>query len=183
MERSGINYSKLLYKSGDNKYFHFTRFGPLSSFYLKLTNGDICINAAKLSIKEFKIEINRLEKKKTKKEPYKKNKDVLKNANALYKGLNIIVDAFEKQIFEYGDHSRIDVNYDSDTCKLTDKELQMFKKIFKYDNPNELRIALIDVDEKKYEFKNDLKITQNVLNEQIDKIKTGVMCTKFIKCC
>ena len=41
----------------------------------------------------------------------------------------------------------------------------MFKKIFKYDNPNELRNALIDADEKKYyELKNDLKITQNILN-------------------
>ena len=93
------------------------------------------------------------------------------------------MDAFEKQIFEYRGCPKIDVDYDLDAYNLTDKELQMFKKIFKYDNPNELRIALIDVDEKKYEFKNDLKITQNVLNEQIDKIKTGVMCTKFIKCC
>ena len=74
MERSGINYSKLLYKSGGNKYFDFTRFGPLSSFQLKLINGDISINAAKLSIKEFKTEINKLEKKKTKKQPYKKTK-------------------------------------------------------------------------------------------------------------
>ena len=54
MERSEINYSKLLCKSDDNKYFDFTRFGPLSSFYLKLINGDISINAAKLSIKNLK---------------------------------------------------------------------------------------------------------------------------------
>ena len=66
----------------------------------------------------------------------------------MYNGLNIIVDAFEKQIFEYGGRSRIDVDYDSDTYKLTDKELQMLKKVFKYDNPNELRNALIDTDEK-----------------------------------
>ena len=43
MERSEINYSKLLYKSGDNKYFDFTRFGPLSSFYLKLTKMEILV--------------------------------------------------------------------------------------------------------------------------------------------
>ena len=50
----------------------------------------------------------------------------------------------------------------------------MFKKCFKYDNPNELRDALIDADEKKYYvLKNDIKIKQNVLNEQI-KIKIGV---------
>ena len=45
----------------------------------------------------------------------------------MYNGLNIIVDAFEKQIFEYGARSRIDVDYDSDAYGLTDKELQMFK--------------------------------------------------------
>ena len=44
----------------------------------------------------------------------------------------------------------------------------MFKKFFKYDNPSELRDALMDVDEKEYyEHKNDIKIKQNVLNEQI----------------
>ena len=44
----------------------------------------------------------------------------------------------------------------------------MFKKIFKYDNPSELRDALMDADEKEYyEHKNDIKISHNVLNEQI----------------
>ena len=66
----------------------------------------------------------------------------------MYNGLNIIVDAFEKQIFQCEGHSRIDVDYDSDAYKLTNKELQMFKKFFKYGNPNELRNALIDADEK-----------------------------------
>ena len=60
------------------------------------------------------------------------------------------MDAFEKQIFKHGGRSRINVDYDSDTYKLRDKELQKFKKNFKYDNPNELRTALIDADEKKY---------------------------------
>ena len=38
MERSETNYSKLVYKSDDNKYFDFgfTRFGPLSSFLFKV---------------------------------------------------------------------------------------------------------------------------------------------------
>ena len=46
----------------------------------------------------------------------------------------------------------IDVDYEksSDTYDLNDKELQMFKKLFKYNNPNELKDALIDADEKKY---------------------------------
>ena len=168
MERTEIDYSKLVYKSGDNKYFNFTKFGPLSSFYLKLMNGDIGIDAVKLNMEEFKKEIDRLEKKRAKKKALQKNKeDVLKKANALYNGLNIIVDAFEKGIFEQEGRARIDVYYDLDAYDLIDKELQMFKKILKYDSPNELRNALIDVDEKKYyELKNDIKITQNVLKEE-----------------
>ena len=38
IERSEIDYSKLLYKLGDNKYYSFNKFGRLSSFYLKLMN-------------------------------------------------------------------------------------------------------------------------------------------------
>ena len=74
MEGSKIDYSKLVYKSGDNEYFDFTRFRLLSSFYLKLINGDISINIVKLNMKEFKNEICRLEKKKTRKQQYKKKK-------------------------------------------------------------------------------------------------------------
>ena len=44
MEGRKINYSKLVYMSGDNEYFDPTRFGPLSSFYLKLINANIGIN-------------------------------------------------------------------------------------------------------------------------------------------
>ena len=65
------------------------------------------------------------------------------------------------------------INWPTENCKC-------LKKFFKYDNPNELRNALLDANEEKYyELKNDIKITQNVLNEQIDKIKTGVIHTKL----
>ena len=63
MEGNKFDYSRLVYKSSDKKYFDLT----LSSFYLKLINGNIDINVVKLNMKEFKKEINRLEKKKTKK--------------------------------------------------------------------------------------------------------------------
>ena len=53
----------------------------------------------------------------------------------------------------------------------------MSRKFFKYNNPNKLRAALIDVDEKKYELKNNLKLHK--MNEQIDKIKTGVIHTRL----
>ena len=62
----------MLYNSDDNKYFDFTRFGPLSSFYLKLINGNISINAAKLSIKELKNEIDSLKKENKKRVLQKK---------------------------------------------------------------------------------------------------------------
>ena len=96
MEGSQIDYSKLVYRSGDNEYFDFTRFGPLSSFYLKLINGSTGINVAKLKLKELKNDINSLKRKKAKNQLYKTNKkDALENAEALYNGLNTIVDAFE----------------------------------------------------------------------------------------
>ena len=76
MEGSKIDYSKLLYKSVDNEYFDFTRFGPLSSFHLRLITGDIGINVAKLSIKEFENKTERLEKRKQENSSTKKIKMV-----------------------------------------------------------------------------------------------------------
>ena len=67
MEGSKIDYSKLVYRSGDNEYFDFTRFGPLSSFYLKLINATIGINVAKLNMKDFKNETDRLKRTEAKK--------------------------------------------------------------------------------------------------------------------
>ena len=59
------------------------------------------------------------------------------------------------------------------------KNCECLKNVFKYDNPNELRDALIDADEKKYyELKNDIKITQNVLKEQTET-KAGVKRTRL----
>ena len=75
MEGSKIDYSKLVYKSGDNECFDFTKFGPLFSFYIKLINGSIGINTAKLKLKEFKSEIDSLKRKKAKKQLYKENKN------------------------------------------------------------------------------------------------------------
>ena len=47
MEVSKINYSKLVYRTGGNVYFDFARSGTLSSFYLKLINGNIGNSVAK----------------------------------------------------------------------------------------------------------------------------------------
>ena len=66
MEGSKTDYSKLVYRSDDDEYFNFTRFGLLSSFYLKLINGNIGISAAKLNMEEFRDEIKRLDNKKAK---------------------------------------------------------------------------------------------------------------------
>ena len=75
MERSEINYSKLLYKSGDNKYLTLIDLDRFS-FYFKLINGDISINAIKLSIKEFENEIDSLKNESKKKAVQKKIKEI-----------------------------------------------------------------------------------------------------------
>ena len=74
MEGSKTDYSKLVYRSGDDIYFDFTKYEPLPSFYFKLISGDIGINVVKLSMKEFKNEINRLKKRKQKNSRTKKMK-------------------------------------------------------------------------------------------------------------
>ena len=142
---------------------------------MKLVSGYIGINVLKLRLREFQGEINRLMNKKTKKEPCKRNKkDVLKNTEALYDGIKIIEVAFVRQVFSYGGRSKIDVDYDLETYGLTKREFEIFKNLFSYDNPNELWNALMDTDKEKYaELLNDLKIKQNLLDEQIN-IKTDI---------
>ena len=51
---------------------------------------------------------------------------------------------------KYGGLPRIDINYDSETYGLTDKEMQMFRKLFSYGNPNKLWNILMDANEEKY---------------------------------
>ena len=60
MESSKTDCSRLIYKSGDIQYFDFNRFGPLSSVYLKLLNGDIRINVSKLRLQELQDGIDKL---------------------------------------------------------------------------------------------------------------------------
>ena len=60
MESSKTDCSRLIYKSGDIQYFDFNRFGPLSSVYLQLVNGDIRINVSKLRLQELQDEIDKL---------------------------------------------------------------------------------------------------------------------------
>ena len=136
---------------------------------------DIGINVLKLRLQVFQGKKDNLINKKMKKEPYKRNKkDVLENANALYDGVKIIIDGFERGVFEYGGRPGIDVDYDFETYGLTKKELQMFKFFFNYTNLNGLWNELMYTDWEKYvELLNDLKIKQRVLNEEIDT-KTGI---------
>ena len=81
----------------------------------------------------------------------------------MYNGLNIIVDAFENQIFDSKYCPEIDVDNDlrddqesnlhaaSDygSYGLSDKELQMFEKIFGYQNSEESRQTLIEAADEK----------------------------------
>ena len=72
IERSKIHYSRLVNKSGDNKYVEFVRFGPLYSFFSKLINVDIGIDVINLNIEEFENKIDTLKDTKTKKIPTNK---------------------------------------------------------------------------------------------------------------
>ena len=95
---------------------------------------------------------------------------MLKNADALNDALNIIIEAFENRIIESEYHPDLVVgndlsnNRESDLLPasdsnnyeshgFTDRELQMFSKYFSYKNPKELRQALIEATDEKY---NDL---------------------------
>ena len=62
---------------------------------------------------------------------------------------------------------------------MTEKELQMFKQIFSYKNPEELKLTLIETIDAKYNhiFK-DLNITLTVLKNQINT-KIGVSRTRL----
>ena len=134
MEVSKIDYSELVYRSGNNECIDFTRFGLLSSVYWKLVNG----NVVKLKLKEFKNEIDSLKRKTAKKQSYKINKkDTLENAEALYNGLNIIVDTCENRIFESKYRPEFDVDNDAtpdsntyESHHLTKKKFKCLEKIF-----------------------------------------------------
>ena len=81
-----------------------------------------------------------LKRKKAKKQSYKANRtDVLENAETLYNGRHIIVDAFENQIFDSKYRPEIYLDFDlrpaSNTHEshyLTKKEFEMFRKLFSY---------------------------------------------------
>ena len=109
-------------------------------------------------MKEFNNKIDSIKRKNAKKQLHKTNKkDVSENTEALYNGLNIIVDAFQNQIFEIKHCPEIDVDIDTtldsntyESHGLTKKELQMFKKRFNYKNSEELRQTLIETTDEKY---------------------------------
>ena len=58
MESSKTDNSKLVYRSGDNKYIDFARFA-------RLMNNRIGINLARLNMKEFKYQIDKKNAKTT----------------------------------------------------------------------------------------------------------------------
>ena len=115
--------------------------------------------------------------------------ELLGNTKKFYKGREIIIEVFKNWILLlikedfHNDSQRPDSPATSDSGideshDLTDKELQMFKKLFSYKNPEELEEALIgaDTEKKNNELLNDLNIKQNVLCDQI-KTNIGVSRT------
>ena len=101
MEASKIDFLKLAYRSANKKYFNFNEFVPLSSDYLKL---------------EFEEQINKLRVKKARTKPYKTNRNVvIENAEALYNGVKIVMDAFENLTFLTRYHPNVDISSDSES--------------------------------------------------------------------
>ena len=68
---------------------------------------------------------------------------------------------------------------DNESHGLTDEELQIFRNIYNNKNPKELRQALIETPDEKYnELLKDLNITLTVLKNQINT-KTGISRTRL----
>ena len=96
------------------------------------------------------------------------------------------MDAFENRIFASKYRPEIDVNIDptsdSNTYEshgLTDKELQMFGKLFSSKSPIKLRQTLIETTVENYnQLLKDLNIKLTVLKDQINT-KTGVSRTRL----
>ena len=62
---------------------------------------------------------------------------------------------------------------------MTDEELQIFRNIYNNKNPKELRQALIETPDEKYnELLKDLNITLTVLKNQINT-KTSISCARL----
>ena len=134
---------------------------------------------------EFDAVLNALSRQSSRDKKYIKAKiELLGNTKKFYKGREIIIEGFKNWILLlikedfHNDSQRPDSPATSDSGideshDLTDKELQMFKKLFSYKNPEELEEALIGADT---ELLNDLNIKQNVLCDQI-KTNIGVSRT------
>ena len=127
-------------------------------------------------MKEFKDQIDWIVRKKAKKLTHKNLKDLFKNAKVLYNGMNVIMDAFQKRVFVTPQRPDVEVSSESSTDDedgsifaslrevtprsvisdfnindfnthgLTDKELQIFRKRFGYENTEELEQALMKAD-------------------------------------
>ena len=153
---------------------------------------NMSINKSERKQDEFNTVLNVLSRYSPRNKKYSKAKnELLDNATYFYKGREGIIEGFKNGIFLlikkdfHSDGQRPDLPATSDSsideshC-LTDKELQMFEKLFSCKNPEELEQALMraDTEEKYNEFLNDLNIKETVLTDQI-KTKIGVSCTRL----
>ena len=127
-------------------------------------------------MKEFKDQIDWIARKKAEKLTHNNLKDLFKNAKILYNRMNVIMDAFQKRVFVTPQRPDVEVSSESSTDDedgsifaslrevtprsvisdfnindfnthgLTDKELQIFRKRFGYENTEELEQALMKAD-------------------------------------
>ena len=95
-----INYKKLNLKGGNNSEYNFSDYMPLKEFFKAIYYGKITIEEAEAIQEEFDCVYGALEKYKPKKELYiEKRGKLLLNAKKIYKGREMIIDAFKNEIF------------------------------------------------------------------------------------
>ena len=148
---------------------------------MKLINERIGRPDINANLKEFKNELDRLERKKATKH-YKEKKDrVLENAKTLYGGIKIIADAVKNTYFPpkynpnfslYEEESNEESNDESGLVNFTERKkeginIDLFKKHFTFRNPTDMLKALAKTKSQK-DNKELVNMTKSGL-EDLDK--------------
>ena len=148
------------------------------------------LNEAQRKQDEFNVILDALSRYPPREKKKVKN-ELLRNSENAYKGIEKIIEGFETGIFSlitedfHSDGQRSDSPATSDPSTdesygLTERDLQMLKRLFKYNNDEEWKEDLMraDTEENYDELLNDINIKQTVLKDQI-KITTGISRTRI----
>ena len=154
-----VDYRKLKFRGGgDSITYDFSDHKAFKELLTDIYYRNMSINKAERKQDEFNTVLNVLSRYSPRNEKYIKAKnELLDNATNFYKGREGIIEGFKNGIFLlikkdfHSDGQRPDLPATSDSsideshC-LTDKELQMFEKLFSCKNREELEQALMRAD-------------------------------------